>query len=124
MLINLKTNKYKIIKEWKKKEKKMKEKKNTSVPRKVGMHEYASQSKGLHGYNKHNCFCRKNFNHTRGWFSSLLQYLFTVYREQKRCYTLHCKWRNIEESKTGKERKRRRQSWAVERIRVELPCQR
>ena len=53
MLINLKTNKYMIIKEWKKK-------KNTSVPRKVGMLEYASQSKGLHGYSKHNCFCRKN----------------------------------------------------------------
>ena len=55
-LINLKTNKYMIIKEWKKR----KRKKNTSVPRKVGMLEYASQSKGLHGYSKHNCFCRKN----------------------------------------------------------------
>ena len=38
MLINLKTNKYMIIKELKKK----KEKKNTFVPRKVGMVEYAS----------------------------------------------------------------------------------
>ena len=44
------------------KKKKKKEKKNTSVPRKVGMLEHASQSKGLHGYSKHNCFCRKNFN--------------------------------------------------------------
>ena len=58
MLINLKTNKYMIMKEWKKKKKKKKEKKNTLL-RKVGMLEYASLSKGLHGYSKHNCFCRK-----------------------------------------------------------------
>ena len=37
ILINLKTNKYMIIKEEKKKKKK-----NTFVPRKVGMVEYAS----------------------------------------------------------------------------------
>ena len=78
-----------------KKKKKKKKRRKRRIPLYLGkwelMHEYASQSKGLHGYNKHNCFCRKNFNHTRGWFSSLLQYLFTVYREQKLCYTLHCK---------------------------------
>ena len=38
----------------------------TAVPWKVGMLEYAQQSKGLHGYSKLNCFCRKFFNHTRG----------------------------------------------------------
>ena len=41
----------------------------TAVPWKVGMLEYAQQSKGLHGYSKLNCFCRKIFNHTRGWLS-------------------------------------------------------
>ena len=56
MLINLKTNKIYDIKRMKRKGEKKREKKNTSIPRKVGMLEYASQSKGLHGYNKHNCF--------------------------------------------------------------------
>ena len=46
MLINIKTNKY--MKKKKKKE---------MIPRKVGMLEYASQSKGLRGYSKHNWFC-------------------------------------------------------------------
>ena len=82
ILINIKTNKYMIIKEWKKKKKKKKGKEEylcTAVPGKVGMLEYASQSKGLHGYSKHNCFCRKNFNHTRGWLSLVCCNIYSLF---------------------------------------------
>ena len=69
-----------IIKEQKKK-KKQREKKNTSITRKVGMLEYASQSKGLHGYNKHNCFCRNNFNHTHGWSSLVCCTIYSLFTQ-------------------------------------------
>ena len=89
MLINLKTNKYMIMKEWKKKKKKKKEKKNTSVLRKVGMLEYASQSKGLHGYSKHNCFCRKNFKRTHAWLSLVCCNIYSLFTQNKSLVTLN-----------------------------------
>ena len=67
----------------------MKEKRNTFVPRKVGMHEYASQSKGLHGYNKHNCFCRKNFNHTHGWLSIVCCNIYSLFTQNRSFVTLY-----------------------------------
>ena len=77
-----------IIKEQKKK-KKQREKKNTSITRKVGMLEYASQSKGLHGYNKNNCFCRKNFDHTCGWLSLVCCNIYSLFTQNKSLVTLN-----------------------------------